>query len=259
MPVVATWNVNSLKVRQDHLINWLGSTEPDIVLLQELKLEAEAVPYKALSAAGYHAVAVGQKAYNGVAVLSRHPIEVLADRLPGEDGDGQARYLEVRTANLRVASIYLPNGNPVDTEKFAYKLSWLERLESHVRTLLATEEAFVLGGDYNVAPTDEDVHDPAAFANDALCRPESRAAFRRILWHGLTDAVSSRCGGPHRFTWWDYRNRGFELDQGLRIDHLLLSPHAADRLTGAAVDRTPRSWDKPSDHTPVTCTLAEAA
>ncbi len=259
MTIVATWNVNSITIRRDHLLAWLEQAEPDIVLLQELKVEADGFPTAAVRERGYQASVVGQKAYNGVAVLSKQPIEVVASALPGDAEDHQARFLDVRTGGLRVASLYCPNGNPVDSDKFVYKLFWLARLREYTEQLLAGEEPAVLGGDYNVAPTDEDVHDPRRFANDALCHPESRKALRRILWLGLTDAIATCQPGPGRFTWWDYRARGFDLDHGVRIDHLLLTPRAADRLTDAAVDRTPRGWDKPSDHAPVTCTLAAPA
>lgn len=251
---IATWNVNSLKARLGHLLDWLGAAQPDVVLLQETKMTDDAFPAMDIAAAGYKSVAAGQKTYNGVAVLSRQPIEIKATALPGDPGDEQARYLEAVTCGVRVASIYLPNGNPVDSEKFPYKLAWMERLRAQARLLLETEEPFVLGGDYNIAPEDTDLHNPGAWAGDALCRPDSRAAFRRIVHLGLTDAFRT----IHReqaFSWWDYRAGAWGRDEGLRIDHLLLSPQAADRLHDAGIDRTPRGWEKPSDHTPVWCEL----
>jgi exodeoxyribonuclease-3 len=254
---IATWNVNSVKARLRHLLRWLAEAEPDVVLLQELKTADEAFPGDEVGDLGYNAAVVGQKTYNGVAVLSKRPIDVLATLLPGDGADTQARYLEAFTAGVRVVSLYLPNGNPIGSEKFTYKLAWMERLCRHVETLLESEDVIVLGGDYNVAPDDRDVYEPKAFAGDALCQPETRAAFRKILYLGLTDAIRAFSDGAGPYTWWDYQRRSFAADQGLRIDHLLLSPQAADRLTAADVDRGPRGWDKPSDHAPVWCTLRE--
>jgi exodeoxyribonuclease-3 len=254
---VATWNVNSVKARLPHLLTWLGQAAPDIVLLQETKVTDDAFPGLDIGDLGYNCATAGQKTYNGVAVLSKRPIDVLETALPGDAGDEQARYIEVFTGDVRVASIYLPNGNPVDTDKYAYKLAWMERLYEHVKSLLATEDAFVLGGDYNIAPNDGDVHDPAAWRDDALCRPESRAAFRRIIHLGLTDALMALSAESGRYTWWDYRGGAWPGDRGLRIDHLLLSPQAADRLEASGIDRTPRGWEKASDHTPVWCELRD--
>ncbi len=255
---VATWNVNSIKARLPHVERWLREAAADVVLLQETKVTDEAFPRQALEDLGYNVASRGQKTYNGVAILSKQPIDVLADALPGDGADEQARYLEAFTGGLRVASLYVPNGNPVDSDKFAYKLRWLRRLAAHVEALLASEDAVVLGGDYNVAPTDGDVHDPAGWRDDALCRPESRAALRAAMHLGLTDAIAAKLPGAGHYTWWDYRRAAFDADQGLRIDHLLLSPQAADRLVDAGIDRAPRSWEKASDHTPVWCELSAA-
>ncbi len=255
---VATWNVNSVKARLPHLLAWLRAVAPDIVLLQETKVADGAFPAIDVGDLGYNAAAIGQKAYNGVAVLSKRPIDVLARALPGED-DTQARYLEAFTCGIRVACLYVPNGNPVDNAKFDYKLNWLSRLRDRVVGLLASQDPFILGGDWNVAPGDEDVYDPIGWQNDALCRPESRAAYRRLLHLGLRDAVGAFPPHAHRYTWWDYRAGAFAADHGLRIDHLLLSPQIADRLVSADVDRTPRAWDRPSDHAPVFCTLQPAS
>ncbi len=257
MVTIATWNVNSIKARLDHLLRWLRESQPDVVLLQELKTADDAFPAAPIGELGYNCTTVGQRTYNGVAILSKRPIEVLATALPGDPADEQARYLEAFTGDLRVASLYVPNGNPIGTDKFAYKLAWLERLYHHARALLESEDAFVLGGDYNVAPSDDDVYDPKAFADDALVQPESRAAWRKIVYLGLTDAIRALSTEPGRYTWWDYRARAFAADQGLRIDHLLLSPQAADRLQAADIDRAPRGWDRPSDHTPVWARLSE--
>ncbi len=255
---IAVWNVNSIRARLPLVLKWLAESRPDIALLQETKCEDAAFPTLEVGDVGYNVAVAGQKTYNGVAVLSKRPIdEVAAHRLPGDETDQQARYIEALTGGIRVASIYLPNGNPVGTEKYDYKLAWMTRLHHHVKTLLATEDTFVLGGDYNVAPEDADVHDPRAWEADALCRPETRAAWRRIVCLGLTDAYRALNPEPGRYSWWDYRGSAWSRDQGLRIDHLLLSPQATDRLTAAGIDRNPRGWEKPSDHTPVWCELTE--
>jgi exodeoxyribonuclease-3 len=258
MPLkIATWNVNSVKARLPHLLQFLTESAPDILMLQELKCVEAEFPSLDVTAAGYQHVVVGQKSYNGVAILSRHPIEATLRALPGAPDDEQARYLEANIAGLRVASIYLPNGNPVDSEKYPYKLAWMERLYDRARHLLAEEAPFVLAGDYNICPSDIDVYDPANWREDALCRPESRAAFRKIVNLGLTDALRALNPAPHLYTYWDYQAGRWSRDEGLRIDHLLLSPQTADRLLEAGVDKTPRGWQRASDHTPVWCTIAE--
>jgi exodeoxyribonuclease-3 len=253
---IATWNVNSLKARLPHVLAWLRAANPDVVLLQETKCLDEAIPALELGDLGYNIASVGQKAYNGVAVLSKSPIDVLLRGLPNHADDTQARYLEAFTGGVRVASIYAPNGNPVGSEKFGYKLSWLARLYEHARALLDSEDIVVLGGDYNVTPADLDVYDPHGWRNDALCQPASRAGLRRVMHIGFADAIRLIHPDEHCFTWWDYRAGAWAADQGLRIDHLLLSPQAIDRLQTARVDRTPRGWDKASDHAPVWCELS---
>ena len=256
MVKIATWNVNSIKARLPNLLDWVKKAKPDVLLLQELKCVEENFPRLEIEEIGYHVAAVGQKSYNGVALLSRKPIEDLVFRLPGEEADDQARYLEGTTFGLRVASLYLPNGNPTDSDKYPYKLRWMERLERHARSLLNREQAFLLGGDYNVCPTDADVYDPQAFEDDALCRPESRQAFRRLVNLGLIEAWRALHSAPHVYSYWDYTRRAFENDDGLRIDHFLLSPQAADRLISCEIDREPRGREKASDHTPVICEIA---
>lgn len=265
MPVVATWNVNSLKVRLPLLQQWSAQAQPDIILLQELKCETTAFPAFEVEAMGYHALVSGQKTYNGVAILSKQPLTLREERLPGEPEDVQARYIEAELNGLIVASIYLPNGNPVETEgspseKFAYKLRWLQRLEARLGTLLATERPVVLGGDYNIIPQDADVHDPDAWRGDALFRPESRAAWRRLTGMGLTDAFRAlHPQETHAYTFWDYQAGAWPRDHGIRIDHFLLSPEAADGLQECWIDRTPRGWEKASDHTPVIMRIETAA
>jgi exodeoxyribonuclease-3 len=255
MVKIATWNVNSIKQRIGHLAAWAKTAEPDVILLQELKTAAEGFPEMEVRAAGYNVVLLGQKAYNGVAILSRHEISDVREGLPGDESDAQARYIEATTAGVRVASIYLPNGNPIGTAKFAYKLAWMHRLRAQADALLRSEQPVVLGGDYNCAPTDDDIYDPKAMADDALVQPETRNAFRALLNLGYTEAWGATHKELHVYSYWDY-GAAFRNDDGLRIDHLLLSPQAADRLAGCHIDTTPRGWDKPSDHTPVVCDLA---
>lgn len=255
---IATWNVNSVKARTEHLIKWLGEFQPDVVCLQELKGVEETFPALEVKGAGYDFAVSGQKTYNGVAILSKLPIEVTETRLPGDETDEQARYIEAIIAgDVRVASIYLPNGNPLGTEKFDYKLAWMERLYAHAKGLLASEQPIVLAGDYNVIPEDGDCYSPKAFADDALFQPESRAAFRKTLNLGYTEAYRALHADVGQFSWWGYMAGGWPKDHGVRIDHHLLSPQAADRLVACDIDRTPRGWEKPSDHTPVWIELSD--
>lgn len=260
---IATWNVNSVRKRTGNLVSWLQEAKPDIVVLQEIKAQEPQFPTLEVEAVGYKAAIVGQKGFNGVAFLSHHAFDVTARVLPGAAEDEPARYVEGRVYTprgpLTVGGLYLPNGNPVGTEKFAYKLDWMKRLFGHARDLLAREEMFVLCGDYNVCPTNMDVFDPKAFANDALCQPESRAAFRKLLNLGLTDAVRAFHPDGEQYTFWDYQAGAWAKGNGLRIDHLLLSPQAADRLTAVGIDKAERGKTEPSDHVPVWCELDVAA
>ena len=240
MARIATWNVNSVKARLPLVLDWLAAARPDIVLLQEIKCVDAEFPRLEFESAGWRVATVGQKTYNGVAILARAAIEVTARALPGDAADPQARYLEARVEGLRVASIYLPNGNPVDTDKFAYKLAWMARLDAHAAALLETGEPLVLGGDWNVIPAPLDAHDWPAGTGDALARPESRAALRRITWRGFTDAVRALDPGPDLYSFWDYQNAAWQRNDGIRIDHLLLSPEAADRL----VSRRVGTWSR---------------
>ncbi|WP_376961052.1 exodeoxyribonuclease III [Azospirillum sp. A26] len=255
---IATWNVNSAKARLPLITDWLRTASPDVVLFQEIKCETAAFPAAAFEELGYHVNAVGQKAYNGVALLSKAPAEDVLTRLPGEPEDEQARYVEATVSGVRIASLYLPNGNPVPGEKFAYKLRWMDRLYDHARTLLAQEIPVVLGGDYNIIPEARDVFSPQAFAGDALFRPESKAKFRALLNLGLTEAYRALHDDDRAYTFWDYQAGSWPRDNGLRIDHFLLSPQAADRLAGCTIDRGPRGLEKASDHTPVILELRDA-
>ncbi len=257
MTVIASWNVNSVNARLEHLLRWLKDSSPDVVLLQELKCVEEKFPRLEIEDAGYNVAVAGQKAYNGVAILSKTPIEVERTTLPGDDSDIQARYIEAFTGSVRLASIYLPNGNPVPGDKFDYKLDWMERLYRHAKNLLDMGEALVLGGDYNVIPEEEDVYNPASFINDALFQPQSRAALRKIIHLGFTDAYRAITPEGGQYTWWSYRAGAWNKNNGLRIDHLLLSPQAADRLQSCDIHRPPRGWERPSDHTPIWCELTD--
>ncbi|MGM0560814.1 MAG: exodeoxyribonuclease III [Pseudomonadota bacterium] len=258
MVKLAAWNVNSIKARLPNVLVWLDEAAPDVLLLQELKCQEENFPRMELEEKGYHCLVRGQKSYNGVAILSRDELKDPLSDLPGDDGnDGQARYLEATTFGLRVASIYLPNGNPLGSEKFTYKLKWMQRLHEHARHLLASEQPVVLGGDYNVIPEERDCYDAEAWRDDALFQPESRAALRRLVYSGYTDGYRALHPDQARaFTYWDYQKGAWDNDHGIRIDHLLLSPQAADRLEDCGIDRTPRGQEKASDHTPIWCEVA---
>ena len=255
MTVIATWNVNSVRARLPRLLEWLDVFKPDIALLQELKATEENLPRLEIEDRGYNIEMHGQKNFNGVAILSKTPIKDVTRGLPTFTIDTQARYIEGLTAGIRVASIYLPNGNPAPGEKYEYKLRWMERLCDHMQARLLLDEAIIFGGDYNIVPADEDVHDAQSWAADALCLPESRNRFRRMLYLGLTDAYRVIHKEPHKYSFWDYQRGAWQKDFGVRIDHLLLSPQAVDRLENADIDRTPRGKEKASDHTPVWCEL----
>ncbi len=257
MTKIASWNVNSIRARLPILLDWLGERGPDILLLQEIKTEAKAFPREEIEDLGYNVAICGQKTFNGVAILSKSPIEDVTEGLPGDPEDTQARYLEAWSGGVRVASIYLPNGNPVGSEKWPYKLAWLERLRAHVMALLLGEEPLVLGGDYNVIPSEDDVYDPEAWRDDALFRPDSRRLFRAVVNLGLTDAFRALHREAGAYTFWDYQGGRWPRDEGLRIDHLLLSPQAADRLVACEIDREPRGRERASDHTPIWCELAD--
>ena len=249
---IATWNVNSIKARTAHTQRWLAANDPDVLCLQELKgLE---FPHGEFDK--YNIKAVGQKAYNGVAILSKHEIDVVLDKLPGDDTDEQARYLEADINGVRVINIYLPNGNPWPGEKFDYKLRWMERLYHRAVQLRKDEVPFLITGDFNVIPEERDCWDPKVWANDALFRIETRSAFRKLLNLGLTDAFRVLNQKDHQYTFWDYQAGCWPADKGIRIDHFLLSPAVTDRLSDCVIDKGPRGEEQPSDHTPVIVALA---
>jgi exodeoxyribonuclease-3 len=258
---IATWNVNSLRQRLGHLETWLRQAEPDVVCLQEIKCVDEAFPTAEIEAMGYNVAVHGQKTFNGVAILSKRPFDDVTRGLPGDPEDVQARYIEAVIPSaegiVRVASIYLPNGNPVDTEKYPYKLAWMDRLAAHARTLLALEEPLVLAGDYNVIPAARDVHDPELWAGDALFLPQTRARFQVLLNLGLVDALRACTDAEGLYSFWDYQAGAWQKNNGIRIDHLLLSPQAADRLAACSIDALTRAWEKPSDHVPVRIDLRD--
>jgi exodeoxyribonuclease-3 len=252
---IATWNVNSIRQRVDSLTAWLAERQPDIVCLQEIKCTDDAFPREAFEGLGYNVAVHGQKTFNGVALLSKLPFDEVAPGLMGDDDDVQARFLEAlvstKTGVLRVVSLYVPNGNPPDSEKYTYKLKWMDRLVAFSLERLKLEEPFVLAGDYNVIPTPLDAKRPEAWKNDALFLPQTREKFQALTNLGLTDAIRAVSDAGDLYSFWDYQAGAFAKNDGIRIDHVLLSPQATDRLLDAGIDRHVRAWDKPSDHVPV--------
>ena len=252
---IATWNINGIKARIDTLLTWLKDASPDIACLQEIKCVDENFPAELFEELGYNVAVHGQKGFNGVAVLSKLPFDETTPRLVGDDEDEQARYLEavvsVPSGVVRIANLYLPNGNPADGPKYDYKLAWMDRLKARAAELLTYEEPMVMAGDYNVIPMPDDVYNPAAWVEDALFKPETRAQFRSLLNLGLTDAFRACHDEAHQYTFWDYQAGAWQKNRGLRIDHLLLSPQAADLLQTCEIDTAPRGWEKPSDHVPI--------
>jgi exodeoxyribonuclease-3 len=247
--------VNSIRARLDHVTTWLKANEPDVLLLQELK--AAAFPAEVFNELGYQSAAVTQKAYNGVAVLSRHSIETINTALLGDTEDTHARFLEVKVQGIRVVNIYLPNGNPVGSDKFAYKLAWMDRLSEQMTSWCKSDVPTLIGGDFNVIPEDIDCHKPASWIRDALFQPEPRARYRAMLALGYTDAFRSlHPDETGQFTFWDYFRQAFEHNRGIRIDHFLLSPTLSSRLRRCEIDKKPRQLERPSDHTPITVELS---
>jgi len=248
---IASFNVNGITARLPRLLEWLEAARPDVVCLQEIKAENGKFPTSAIEAAGYHALVHGQKGFNGVAILSREPAEEQSRLLAGDDEDVQSRWIEARVGDVHVACLYLPNGNPAPGPKYDYKLGWMERLRERAAELLLTEAPVVLAGDWNICPTDHDLARPEMMAADALCLPESRAAWRRIMMQGWTDAIRARYPHTELYSYWDYQAGAWPKNWGLRIDHLLLSPAAADRMLDAGIDREVRGGERASDHVPV--------
>ncbi|AEV37757.1 exodeoxyribonuclease III Xth [Pseudovibrio sp. FO-BEG1] len=252
---IASWNINGVKARLETVLKWLEEEQPDVACFQEIKSVDENFPRAPFEELGYNLETHGQKGFNGVAILSKRPFEEVNRRLPGDEEDEQARYIEAVIAGdnepIRVGCLYLPNGNPVETEKFPYKLRWMDRLHKHAEMQLEKEEAFLLVGDYNVIPEPEDAKKPEAWVGDALFRPESRQRFRALLNLGFTEAVRATNSTAGTYTFWDYQAGAWQRDNGIRIDHLLLSPEAARIMQGVGIDKHVRGWEKPSDHVPV--------
>ena len=257
---IACWNVNSIRVRLPQVLHWCEEVAPDVLLLQEIKCQAEAFPKLSFKQRGYsYQEIVGEKSYHGVALLSKYEGSDLVLRLPGEqESDTQARYVQANLCGIRMASVYVPHGNPLGSKKYAFKLQWLERLVQHTKSLISSREPFLFGGDFNIIPTSSDVYDAREWFDDALFTLEVRAFFRRLIFCGLTDAYRvyhDKSNSP--YTFWDYKKQRWKYDQGLRIDHFLLSPQVTDRLQECTVDRRPRGYTNPSDHTPLLLTLQD--
>lgn len=252
---IASWNVNGIRARLHAIPGWLERARPDVALLQEIKSTDEAFPPGPFEDLGYRVETHGQKGFNGVAILSRLPLEDVTRGLPGDDGDEQARWIEASVSGaqgaLRLCCLYLPNGNPVPGPKYDYKLAWMARMEDRVRALLAEEAPAVFLGDYNIIPLPLDAARPEAWAGDALFLPQGRAALRRMVNLGLTDALRVRDGGAGLYTYWDYKGAAWERNDGIRIDHVLLTPQAADLMGDCGIDRGMRAGERPSDHVPV--------
>ncbi|MGL6211108.1 MAG: exodeoxyribonuclease III [Paracoccaceae bacterium] len=252
---IATFNINGIKARLPALLDWLKAAEPDVVCLQEIKSVDDGFPHAPFTELGYHVETHGQKGFNGVAILSKLPLQDVTRGLPGDDSDEQARWIEATVQGIRICGLYLPNGNPAPGPKYDYKLAWMARMQTRVEALLALEHPLVICGDYNVIPQAEDVAKPENWTTDALYLPQTRAAYQRLTNLGLTDAFRARDPRPGQYSFWDFQAGAWERNNGIRIDHLLLSPQAADRLTDAQIDKAVRGMDKPSDHVPVWVTL----
>ena len=257
---IATFNINGIKARTPALCDWLNEAQPDVALLQEIKSVDEGFPREMFEDRGYNVETHGQKSFNGVAILSKLPLEDITRGLPGDDSDEQARWIEAtvtgQSQSVRLCGLYLPNGNPVPGPKYDYKLAWMARMQTRVEALLAQEMPLVFAGDYNVIPQDEDAAKPDSWRQDALALPQSRAAFRKLLNLGLTEAIRARNAAHGLYSFWDYQAGAWDRNNGIRIDHLLLSPQAADLLQDAGIDKQVRGREKPSDHVPVWIELA---
>jgi exodeoxyribonuclease-3 len=253
---ITTWNVNSIRTRESHVADFLTREQPNLLLLQEIKCEEHQFPSLAFQSLGYQSVIVGQKSYNGVAILHREPVEFSVGKLPAmTEADTHARFIEVKTQGITAGNLYLPIGNSGGDDGYAYKLEWMAALRAHAQSLLDSDQDFVLAGDYNVCPTDSDFSPRALPANDALIRPETRSAFNALIWTGLTDAMRALHPQETLYTFWDYQAGAWDRNIGLRIDHHLLSPRLAERLTNVTIHKQERAKPQPSDHVPVTITL----
>lgn len=252
---IASFNINGVKARLPALLQWLEEASPDVALLQEIKSVDEGFPREPIEDLGYNIETHGQKGFNGVAILSKRPIEDVSRGLPGDPEDEQARWIEAtisgKTRAVRVCGLYLPNGNPTPGPKYDYKLAWMERLQARAEELIASEEIALMAGDYNVIPQAEDVHNPDQWTGDALYLPQTRAAWRRLLALGYTEAFRALNTAPLNYTFWDYQAGAWNKNNGIRIDHFLLTPQAADLLLDCQIDKKPRAGEKPSDHTPI--------
>jgi exodeoxyribonuclease-3 len=252
---IATWNVNSVRQRLDSVVAWLGERQPDVVCLQEVKCETNAFPREPFEALGYNVAVHGQKTFNGVALLSKYKFDEVVPGLGGDEADVQARFLEAcistKTGSMRVISLYLPNGNPPASEKYTYKLGWMDRLIAFSLERLKLEEPVLLCGDFNVIPAPVDARRPQAWVNDALFLPATREKYRSLIDLGLSDALRTVSDAGDLYTFWDYTAGAWQKNDGIRIDHILMSPQATDRLITAGVDKHVRGWEKPSDHVPV--------
>lgn len=246
---IAIWNVNSVKARLEHIKNWLEISQVDVLMIQELKgLEFPSLDFDSI---GYKTEAVTQKSYNGVATISKHDIDVIHTKLPGFEDDEQARYLESDINGLRLINIYLPNGNPVETEKFPYKIKWMNHLHGRAKALREEKVPFLIGGDFNVIPEDNDCYDPTSWKGDALYHPESLSKFHSLINLGLTDAFRINNHAAKQYSFWDYQAGCWPQDKGIRIDHFLTSPSITDKIINCEIDKEPRGWNRASDHTPV--------
>ncbi len=246
----ASWNVNSIKARQDIVLRWLTETPVDVLMIQELK-GMDFPLLEQFEALGYTVTATPQKTYNGVATLSKQPLTLIHDQLPGFEDDVQARYQEMEIAGYRVINIYAPNGNPVDTEKYPYKLKWMMHLYERLKSLREEGIDFLICGDFNIIPEERDCYDPNVWRDDALFKLESRDALRKIIYLGLVDAFRAFNQNDHQYTFWDYQGGSFPANKGIRIDHFLVSPKIADSMLSCEIDAMPRGWERPSDHTPI--------
>ena len=254
---ITTWNVNSINARLEHLLTFIKKNQPDIFLLQELKCINDAFPYQQIKEIGYNCYVNGQKAWNGVAILSKEKLNITNTKIPTFTKDEQSRFIETEIQinkikkNIKLFCIYLPNGNPIETEKFDYKLKWMKNFNNYIIQLYNNDNPIIIGGDFNVIPTDDDVYEPKNFTDDACAHPKTRELYQTLINIGLTDTVKYLIDGKTNWTYWGYRGGGWQKGNGLRIDHFLTSPEVTDLIKSVKIDREPRGWEKASDHTPV--------